>query len=72
MSVLCVRERESGTKTTTTLILGSEHPAGDTTAFRAGFGPEQDVPIIGFFANGELGPGAAGQMGPFAPRTRTS
>lgn len=40
---------------------GPEHPAADTTAFRRGFGPDADVPVIGFFANGELGPGAAGE-----------
>ena len=45
---------------------GSDHPAADTTAFRAGFNSRAgcdaaDVPVIGFFANGELGPGAAGE-----------
>jgi hypothetical protein len=31
---------------------GPEHPAADTSAFRRGFGPDIDVPVIGFFANG--------------------
>ena len=38
---------------------GPAHPAADTGALRRGLGPA--FPVIGFFANGELGPGAAGE-----------